>query len=115
MTWNNSFQSYVSDWSDPDNIAGTEYNLASIDLLSVSMYVGENDAPCPPSEAVKRVEIIPSMANYVTLLGEDHGVFGSYSGQDYMDLLNAELVVDTSVNDDYVESSVTLFGRALST
>lgn len=48
------------------------------------------------------------MANYVTLLGEDHGVFGYYSGQDYMELLNAELVVDTSINDDYVTSSVTL-------
>ena len=133
MTWNNSFQSYVSDWSDPFTIAGTEYNLAYLDLLSVSMYVGENDAPCPPSEAFKRVEIIPSMANYVTLLGEDHGVFGYYSGQDYMELLNAELVDGTSVNDGYVESSVTLatenddkdddttddatpeFGRALST
>ena len=51
MTWNNSFQSYVDDWADPDNIAGTEYNLGNLDLLSVSMYVGENDAPCPPSEA----------------------------------------------------------------
>ena len=108
MTWNNSFQSYVDDWSDPDNIAGTEYNLGNLDLLSVSMYVGENDAPCPPSEAQKRVDIIPSMANYVTLLGEDHGVFGYYSGQDYMELLNAELVVDTSIGDDYVTSSVTL-------
>ena len=48
------------------------------------------------------------MANYVTLLGEDHGVFGYYSGQDYMELLNAELVVDTSIGDDYVTSSVTL-------
>ena len=108
MTWNNSFQSYVSDWVDPTNIAGTAYDMAYLDLLSVSMYVGENDAPCPPSEALKHVEIIPSMANYVTLLGEDHGVFGYYSGQDYMELLNAELVDGTSVNDGYVESSVTL-------
>ena len=108
MTWNNSFQSYVSDWVDPTNIAGTAYDMAYLDLLSVSMYVGENDAPCPPSEALKHVEIIPSMANYVTLLGEDHGVFGYYSGQDYMELLNAELVVDTSIGDDYNASSVTL-------
>lgn len=72
------------------------------------MYVGENDAPCPPSEAVLRADIIPSMANYITLLGQDHGVFSYYSGEDYMELLNAELVSDISTDDGYISAEITV-------
>ena len=55
------------------------------------MIVGENDAPCPPSEAIKHATTIPGMANYITILGQDHGIFSWYSGDDYMAVLNAEL------------------------
>lgn len=56
------------------------------------MIVGEFDEPCPPSEAIKyATNMTASMANYITLADQGHGIFSYYSGDDYMAILNAEL------------------------
>ena len=60
------------------------------------MIAGDADAPCPADEAWRYAQQIPTMANFVTLEGGDHGVFAWYAGDDYVNLLTRELTSESS-------------------
>jgi len=57
------------------------------------MHVGSADNICSGDEARKYAEQIPTLANFVSIEGAGHGIFASYSGSDYVQLLFNELEV----------------------
>ena len=69
------------------------------------MYVSENDASCPFSEAEKLSYQLPSLQNFYTMANQDHGIFAWYAGEELASLYLNELTTETSdtVNRQTVE------------
>lgn len=66
------------------------YQLEKISQVAVSMYTGSDDF-CEPDEAWFYAQKIPTLANFYTLEEADHFAYIFYTGDDYVDLLKAEL------------------------
>ena len=67
-------------------------DLGSIDKIPISMLVGTSDKTCPYFEALKTKEAIGSaVVHFQTIIGEDHGYFGSANDEWFMNLVISQL------------------------
>lgn len=93
------FQSYVSDWSDTQQV-GELYDLEAITSVPITLIIGENDLTCPASDAADLAARLSTLQNNLTIVGGDHMTFLFENTKGYTNQLISEMT--NEVTDSWV-------------
>ena len=95
------YQEYVEDFS-PENYEAPLYPIESLSTIPLTLIIGDGDDVCQPERAYETAETIPTIANVITIVGEDH-LFPLRTGQLYLDTIAAELITEVPAEASYFE------------
>jgi len=65
------YQEYVEDFS-AENYEGALYPIENLSVLPMTLIIGDKDDVCQPERAYETAESISTIANVITIVGEDH-------------------------------------------